>query len=80
MTNIILTIITSLISGLCVALPSVYSTKNTLDRNNALQDERIQNLQKDLQGLAAKVEQHNNFGLQLENIKARLTAIEQRKG
>lgn len=71
-------IIIAIVSGLCVAIPSVFATIMTNSKNNALQDERIQMINTNISTLTAKVEQHNNFGLQLADLKARVENLERK--
>lgn len=47
-------ILTALISGLCVAIPSVIATMSSNSKHSALVDYRIEQLDK-------KVEKHNNI-------------------
>jgi len=49
----------AIISGLCVAIPTIISTVSTLNKNNALQDERINRIQDDIKVLSSRVEKHN---------------------
>lgn len=49
---VVATIITSIISGICVAVPSIYATIKTNNKNNALIEYKIQEL-------TEKVERHN---------------------
>lgn len=71
-------IIIAIVSGLCVAIPSVFATIMTNSKNNALQDERIQMINTNISTLTNKVEQHNNFGLQLADLKARIEILERK--
>lgn len=77
--NVIVSVLCSLISGLAVALPSVYATKHTIETNNALQDERIMQMQNEIKQLANDVKAHNNFGLQLTELRTRLDVLERAK-
>lgn len=66
----------AIISGLCVAIPSILATVITSQKDNALQSERISVLQSDINKLSAKVEQHNNFGVQLAKLETRVANLE----
>ena len=80
------TIITAIISGLCTAIPTLIAVFVSSDKNNALQDERIKSLKeemgsykKDLAEYGKKIEQHNNFGLQLARLETRVELLERNK-
>lgn len=76
-------VITALISGLCVAIPTIISVIVTSNTRDAVNEERIKNLSKQIDDLSVKVDLHNKFGerialvekdvktlfLQLDNIK-----------
>ena len=55
------TIITALISGLCVAIPTIISVIVTSNTRDAVNTEHIKFLSEKIDGLTAKVELHNNF-------------------
>lgn len=55
------TIITALISGLCVAIPTLISVVVTSNTRDAVNEERIKNLSEKIDALSAKVQLHNNF-------------------
>lgn len=78
MNEIMASIICSVISGLCVALPSVISTKTTIDKNNAIQDERIMELTRKLDSLTDDVRKHNNFGIQIAKLETRVELLEKK--
>ena len=69
-------IVIAIISGLCVAIPSILATIITSQKDNALQSERISNLQSDISKLSTKVEEHNKFGLQLAKLETRVAILE----
>lgn len=71
-------IITAMISGLCVAVPTLIATLVTNAKNNALQDERIANVNNYITNLTDKVEKHNNFGLKIVELETRLSILEKR--
>lgn len=68
----------AIISGLCVAIPTLVATLVTNAKNNALQDERIANVNNYINNLTEKVEKHNNFGLKIVAIETKLDSIESR--
>lgn len=55
------TIITALISGLCVAIPTLISVVVTSNTRDAVNEERIKNLSEKIDALSIKVQLHNNF-------------------
>ena len=63
------TVITALISGLCVAIPTIISVIVTSNARNAVIEERIRYLSEKIDTLTVRVQQHNNF-------EARIVAIE----
>lgn len=56
------TVITALISGLCVAIPTIISVIVTSNTRDAITEERIKNLSKQINDLSVKVDTHNRFG------------------
>lgn len=69
-------ILIALITGGISALVTVVTVLVTSEKNNALQDERIKVITDTIKKLENKVEQHNNFGLQLAKIETRVTNLE----
>lgn len=68
-----------LIAIVSAVIPTVASIATILSqnsKNNALQDERDKNLKEELNKLTAKVEAHNNFGLQLAELRTRVEILE----
>lgn len=63
------TIITAIISGLCVAIPSIIATISANKRNNDLVLYRINELDK-------KVHEHNNLIDRMYKIENRVTILE----
>lgn len=55
------TAVTALISGLCVAIPTIISVIVTSNTRDALNEERIKNLSKQIDDLSTKVQLHNGF-------------------
>lgn len=72
-------ILIALITACVPAIASVIAVVTSNNKNNALQDERIQSIKEEMKTLTAKVEQHNNFGLKIENLSARVKTLEERK-
>lgn len=66
----------AIISGLCVAIPSILATIITSQKDNAIQSERIATLQSDINKLSTRVEEHNKFGLQLAKLETRVSTLE----
>lgn len=64
-------IIVAIISGLCVAIPSVIATISSNKRNNDLVIYRINELDQ-------KVHEHNNLIERMFNAEKRLTVIEEK--
>lgn len=63
------TVITSLISGLCVAIPSIIATISTNKKNNDLVLYRIQELDN-------KVHEHNNLIDRMYKVENRVSLLE----
>lgn len=55
------TIVTALISGICVAIPTIVSVIVTSNARDAVTEERIKYLTEKMDALTAKVEKHNNL-------------------
>ena len=55
------TIITALISGLCVAIPSILTVIITANTRDAINEERIKYLSEKIDALTVKVQMHNNL-------------------
>lgn len=72
-------VIISIISGLCVAIPTIYTTLASNSKNNALQDERIGNLQKQISDLSNRVDKLKNFELELAKLSTRIELLEKSK-
>lgn len=72
-------IIIAIISASIPALASVIAVVSSNNKNNVLQDERIKTINENVENLTRKVEQHNNFGLQLAELKTRVEILERTK-
>jgi hypothetical protein len=67
----------AIISGLFVSIPTIISTVATINRNNALQDERLKTLSDNVAKLTDKVEQHNQFGVEIPQLQLRVKHLEE---
>ena len=54
-------VVTALISGLCVAIPTIISVIVTSNTRDAVIEERIKFLSEKIDALDTKVHMHNNF-------------------
>lgn len=71
-------LIVAVITGCISAFGSIATVLITNSKNNALQDERIGYIKNEIQQLSNHVEQHNNFGLQLTELKTRVEILEKK--
>lgn len=55
------TVITALISGLCVAIPSILTVVVTANTRDAVTEERMKFLSEKIDNLTAKVQKHNEL-------------------
>ena len=69
-------IIVAIISGLAVAIPSIITTVSTMNKLNIVQDEKLKILTEQMVKLTDKVEQHNNYGIEIPQIKVRVSYLE----
>ena len=78
------TIITALISGLCVAIPTIISVIVTSNARDAVNEERIKYLSEKIDELGVKVQMHNKFGERIavieRDVKAAFTRIDEMRG
>lgn len=58
------------------SLASIVTTIWTARSSDAIQGEQIKNIQEEITKLSNKVEQHNNYGLEIVDLKARVKALE----
>lgn len=76
--------ITALISGLCVAIPTILTTVITTvssnRTNNKLIDERLKYMGEQIQNLTSKVEKHNEFNDRLIIVEEAVKRLETKKG
>ena len=71
-------VITALISGLCVAIPTIISVIVTSNTRDALNEERIKNLSKQINQLSERVQIHNSFAERIALIERDIKAINER--
>lgn len=69
------TAVTALISGLCVAIPTIISVIVTSNTRDALNEERIKNLSKQIDDLSTKVQLHNGFSERIALIERDIKTI-----
>ena len=65
------TIITALISGLCVGVPTIVSTIVINNKNSALIKYRLEQLE-------LRVKEHNNFGVRVQKIEDDIKYIKEK--
>lgn len=61
MDAVITGVLTALISGLCVAIPSVYASSKNSKTQQELTEYRFNELKGDVSELSKRVEKHNNL-------------------
>lgn len=71
-------IVISLIGAVIPAIATIFTVLISNQKSNALQDERDKSMKAELEKLTQKVEQHNNFGLQLARLETRVDILEKR--
>lgn len=71
-------LINILVGGIVGAIPTIITVVATINKNNALQDERISNIQGEIKELSERVNQHNNYGLQIARLETRVDILEKR--
>lgn len=69
------TIIVVIISSLATIFTTVWTARNS----DAVQGEQIKTIKDELSKLTNKVEQHNSYGLEIVDLKARVTALERKQ-
>lgn len=70
-------IIIAVISGLCVAIPSIFTTLKSSKANNELVEYKINDLKDDVKILSDKVQAHNNFGIRLTRVEENINIIKE---
>ena len=77
-------IITALISGLCVAIPTIISVIVTANSRDLVNEERIKFLSEKIDSLSIKVQLHNNFETKIavieRDLKTAFNRIDELKG
>lgn len=68
-------IIVAVVSGLCVAVPSILTTLKSSKANNELVEYKINDLKDDVKILSDKVQAHNNFGIRLTKVEENLNNL-----
>lgn len=68
-------VLTAVISGLCVAIPSIFTTLKSSKANNELMEYKINDLKEDVKVLSDKVQAHNNFGIRLTKVEENMNII-----
>ena len=71
-------IITALISGFCVSIPTIVATVTSNKAHDKVIDERIRNMSEQIKDLSIKVEKHNEFSEKLVILDQKVTAEHQR--
>lgn len=72
------TIITAIISGLCVAIPTIISVIVTSNTRDAVNEERIRFLSEKIDALSIKVQLHNDFGTKIAVLERDLETVSHR--
>lgn len=67
----------AVISGLCVAIPSIFTTLKSSKVNNELLEYKIGDLKEDVKILSDKVQAHNNFGIRLTKVEENMSIIKE---
>ena len=62
---------TALISGLCVAIPTIISTVMVNNKNSALIKYRLEKLEE-------RVKEHNNFGIRMQRVEDDIKYIKEK--
>lgn len=70
-------VLTAVISGLCVAIPSIFTTLKSSKANNDLMEYKINDLKEDVKVLSDKVQAHNNFGIRLTKVEENMNIIKE---
>ena len=77
-------VITALISGLCVAIPTIISVIVTANTRDAVHEEQIKYLSEKIDSLSAKVEKHNHLvervAVAERDLKTAFNRIDELKG
>lgn len=71
-------IITALISGFCVAVPTIVATVTSNRAHDKVVDERMKFMLEKINDLSIKVEKHNEFNDRLIKVEQSLDALHRR--
>lgn len=72
------TITIAVITGMMTAIPSIIATVMSQRKSDILQTERISVIQKEISELSGRVEKHNNYGIEIPQLKVRIDNLEKR--
>lgn len=72
------TLLVSIISAFIPAIASIIVVMVQTNKTTVLLEERDRVMQKELEKLTQKVEDHNNFGLQLAKLETRVEMLERK--
>jgi len=77
-------IVTAIITGVCVAIPTIISVVVTSNTRDAVNEERIRFLSEKIDALSTKVQLHNDFGTRIavleRDLKTAFHKIDDLKG
>ena len=75
-------ILVALVSGLCVAIPSVIATIATISKNNAIQDEKLKVISEALAKISDKVDIYGidipKMKVEIEHLKKEVDELKRR--
>lgn len=71
-------VITAIISGFCVAVPTIVATVTSNKAHDRVVDERMKYMSEQIKDLSIKVEKHNEFSEKLVILDQKVTAEHQR--
>lgn len=71
-------VITAIISGFCVAVPTIVATVTSNRAHDKVVDERMKYMTEQIKDLAVKVEKHNEFNDKLIILDQKVTAEHER--
>ena len=71
-------VITAIISGFCVAVPTIVATITSNKAHDKVVDERMKYMLEQIKDLNAKVEKHNEYNEKLVILDQKVTAAHQR--
>ena len=71
-------VITAIISGFCVAVPTIVATVTSNRAHDKVVDERMKYMTEQIKDLASKVEKHNEFNDRLIIVEQKVNAEHER--